>query len=128
MNTAHNNPQFENPPPIAESIWFWIACFSAVGLLALVAIGPKYAQRQAQIERQYQARGQVHRDIAQGRPLGEMADRDIVRYSTDDDTLINLRPLQIALGTVFLIATVALVRQRLRLGFTATGAGQGSER
>ena len=127
-DTSDDILSHSKPNPLAESIWFWIVCFSAAGLLALMAIGPKYARRQAQIERQYQARGQVHRDVAQGRSLGEMADRDIVRYSTDDDTLIKLRPLQIALGTVFLIATVALVRQRLCLGFTTTGAGQGSER
>ena len=114
---AHSKPN-----PLAESIWFWIVCFSVAGLLALSAIGPKYAQRQAQIERQYQARGQVHRYVAEGRPLGEMADREIVRYSTDDDTLILLRPLQIVLIVVILIAAVALVRQRLRFGIANTEA------
>ena len=120
---AHSKPN-----PLAESIWFWIVCFSAAGLLALTAIGPKYAQRQAQIERQYQARGQVHRDVAEGRPLGEMADRDIVRYSTAGDTLISLRPLEIALVVVIFIATVALVWQRLRFGIATTEAGQESDR
>ena len=116
------------PIPLAESIWFWIVCFSAMGLLALTVIGPKFARRQAQIERQYQARGQVHRDVAEGRPLGEMANRDIVRYSTAGDTLISLRPLRIVLVIVILIAAAALVRQRLRLRIIATGAGQEGER
>ena len=115
------------PNPLAESIWFWIVCFSAAGLLALAAIGPKYDRRQAQIERQYQARGQVHRDVAEGHPLGEMADRDIVRYSTAGDTLILLRPLRIVLVVVILIAAVALVRQRLRFGIVPPGAGQEGE-
>ncbi len=120
-----------SPPksnPLAESIWFWIACFSAAGLLALTAIGPKFAQRQTQIERQYQARGQVHRDVAEGRPLGEIADRDIMRYSTAGDTLISLRPLQIALATVIFIATAALVRQRLRFGIADTETAQEGDR
>ncbi len=116
------------PNPLAESIWFWIVCFSAAGLLALAAIGSKYDRRQAQIERQYQARGQVHRDVAEGRPLGEMADRDIVRYSTAGDTLISLRPLQIALVTVIFIATAALVRQRLRFGIADTETAQEGDR
>ena len=120
---AHSKPN-----PLTESIWFWIVCFSAAGLLALTAIGPKYAQRQAQIERQYQARGQVHRDVAEGRPLGEMADRDIMRYSTADDTLISLRPLQIALVVVILIAAAALIGQRLRFGVANTEAEQRSDR
>ena len=120
---AHSKPK-----PLSESIWFWIVCFSAAGLLALTAISPKYAQRQAQIERQYQARGQVHRDIAEGRPLGEMADRDIVQYSTADDTLISLRPLQIALVVVILIAVTALIGQRLHFGIATTEAAQRGDR
>jgi len=116
------------PNPLADSIWFWIVCFSAMGLLAITVIGPKFARRQAQIERQYQARGQVHRDVAEDRPFGEMADRDIVRYSTAGDTVISLRPLRIALVIVILIATVALVRQRLRFRIAGTEAGQGGDR
>ncbi len=127
-DTSDDILSHSKPNPLAESIWFWIVCFSAAGLLALTAIGPKYTQRQAQIERQYQARGQVHRDVAEGRPLGEMADRDIVRYSTAGDTLISLCPLRIALVTVILIAAVALVRQRLRFGIATTEAGQESDR
>ncbi len=126
--TSDNILSHSNSNPLAESIWFWMVCFSAFGLLALTAIGPKYARRQAQIERQYQARGQVHRDVAEGRPLGEMAGRDIVRYSTDDDTLISLRPLRIALVTVILIAAIALVRQRLRFRIIGTETAQGGDR
>jgi hypothetical protein len=46
-----------NPsPPISESPWLWIACFSAMGLVALVAVQTKVARREADIEQRYRAR------------------------------------------------------------------------
>lgn len=39
-----------------DSVWFWATFFFAGALLALALTVPKYRQRQAQIEKQYQAR------------------------------------------------------------------------
>jgi len=99
--------------PIAESPWFWLTIFSAVGLLFLIVIGPKYGRRQSQLERQYQARGQVHRDVAEGRPLGELAQDEAVEYSTPQKTLITLTPLKIAIGIVFVVSAGMLIRRRV---------------
>lgn len=46
-------------PPIgrlSDTPWFWVYVFATAALAALLLIGPKYQQRQPQLERQYRAR------------------------------------------------------------------------
>jgi hypothetical protein len=45
-----------NPPPLAESAWFWVYLFSTAALVALALAAPKYAERQPQLERRFLAR------------------------------------------------------------------------
>jgi hypothetical protein len=37
-------------PPLTDSPWFWVCLFASVAAAALVAIGPKYRQREARLE------------------------------------------------------------------------------
>ncbi len=116
MNASLQNPPRNNSSTLADSPWFWIVCFSAVGLLATTVIGPKYEQRQATLERKYQARGQVQRDIAAGRPLEQSAksEDDLrVQYSTPGNTLVSLRPIRVVLIVILVVATAVLAWQRL---------------
>lgn len=41
---------------VSDSPWFWVYVFAAGGLSALLIAGPKYQQRQSQMERQFRAR------------------------------------------------------------------------
>ncbi|HEY4723947.1 MAG TPA: hypothetical protein VII92_18990 [Anaerolineae bacterium] len=103
--------------PITDSPWFWLLVFSVVGIGALAAISGKYGRRQANIERQYQARER----IAQGDTIsgdadtaqdGDSASRR--SYSMPGETLIPLWPLAVGLGAIALFAAVMLARERGR--------------
>jgi len=71
--------------PITDSPWFWICLFAAAGCISLAAIGPKYASRQAQIEREFQGRQRAAQN-AQGQ-------QPSLPLSTPERTVITLQPL-----------------------------------
>jgi membrane protein implicated in regulation of membrane protease activity len=102
-------------PPLTDSAWFWLLLFSLVGLLALVAMSPKYGRRQANIERQYQARERVAEKITtENNPdaAARIDDLDARRpyVVTTGDKLIPIWPLAILLALVSLVAAVMLWR------------------
>jgi hypothetical protein len=101
------------PNVLTDSPWFWLAVFSGMGLVALFAVGGRYARRQHQIEFQFQAREQVH----QGRFLdSQTATRPAAEphdFQPPGETMISLWPIQAFAFVVFLAAVFQLVRRRL---------------
>jgi hypothetical protein len=110
--------------PVTDSPWFWVLVYSAVPLVALALLSQKYAARQSQLERQYQARERV----AEGDPLysssaqpAEDAQREPTAsykkqvnrrsYSSPNDTLISLKPLIALFLAAASCAAIMLVRQ-----------------
>jgi hypothetical protein len=81
---------------ITDSPWFWLCLFALAALVGLAAIGPKYAQRQAQIEREFQGRQRAAQS-AQG-------ESPSVPLSTPGETIIPLWPLFVALAVFIPIA------------------------
>lgn len=67
---------------IAENPWFWLSLFGGAGILAIVVIGPKYAVRQARIERMAESRQRAELARAAGVPPSQV-ERD--RPSSDPD-------------------------------------------
>ncbi len=53
----------ENRPRerLVDSPWFWICLFASVAVMGLVAIGPKYRQREARLETQLRMRDHLAR-------------------------------------------------------------------
>jgi hypothetical protein len=105
---------------LTDSPWFWVMMFSLMALGALAAIGGKYGQRQATIERQYQARTRVaelraneNNSTDDTRTDQQTAPRD---FATSGDPLIPLWPLAVVLVLVALFAGLMLVRGRGRPG------------
>jgi hypothetical protein len=101
-------------PPITDSPWLWFALFTAVGLAALVATGGKFGARQANIERQGQARTAIAQglDIAEDES-GKKTGRGVPKYSSPGQTQIRLVPLVITLGFVLAGSLAMLVRERI---------------
>lgn len=95
---------------LTDSPWFWLMLFSAAGLFALLVLDQKYGPRQAQLERQYQAKQWSHfkSDPASGDPA------ETVRYSTESDTLIGLWPIRAIAVAIFVASAVALIVSRRR--------------
>lgn len=100
--------------PITDSPWLWFALFTAVGLAALLATGGRLGKRQAGIENKYQARtgvvsGDVHVEIDES-GAKQVAKRP--QYSTPEDPVIPLWPLEIVLAAIFIGSLTMLLRQR----------------
>jgi len=116
--------------PLTDSPWFWVLLFSLVGLLALIAMSPKYRQRQANIERQYQARERVAERITAENNSGAAERIDELEAQrpyvmTTSDKLVPIWPLAVLLALVSLVAAVMLWRgHRGRGGPAAAGAEQ----
>jgi hypothetical protein len=55
--TAENRPRDR----LADSPWFWVCLFASVAVMGLVAIGPKYQQREARLETQLKMRDHLSR-------------------------------------------------------------------
>jgi hypothetical protein len=97
--------------PITDSPWFWLLVFSSMALVALLAIGGKYGQRQARMERQYQARERVATG-ARGEQAAAVTEEGTERrpYATPDATLIPIWPLKVVFAVLALVAAAMLFR------------------
>ncbi len=108
----------DSPPriPITDSAWFWVLAFSLMGLLALAVMSGKYSRRQANIERQYQARERVAEKVAaENNPAAaERTDSSEVRraYATPGNQLVPLWPLAVLLILIAALAATMLYRAR----------------
>jgi hypothetical protein len=99
---------------ITDSPWFWVLAFSLMALLALVAIGGKYARRQTRLELQYQARERIadgraeeNKSAAESRTNDQAIRRD---FSAPGDNLIPLWPLAAVLIVISIFSLVMLRR------------------
>ena len=112
MKVFKSNPT--NASPITDSPWFWFALFTAVGLSALLATGGRFGRRQANIENKYQARSAVAAGKIEPDPDG-IAAKPVGKppvYSTPEQTMIPLWPLEILLGTILAASLGMLLRER----------------
>ena len=96
-------------PPITDSAWFWVLVFSLMALGALAAMSGKYGRRQANIERQYQARERV---AAGDRGPAANDDEQRRSFAMPGQTLVPLWPLAFLLAAVAAIAATMLYRSR----------------
>lgn len=91
---------------VTDSAWFWVCLFAAAALIGLAAIGPKYARRQAQIEREFQGRQRAAQNVQGQAPT--------VALSTPEQTLIKLQPLFYAFAAVIAVAWFVFWQRRSR--------------
>src|SRR5881296_3758760 len=90
---------------MTDSPWFWAYLFTTAALIALALIGPRFAARQAQIEREFQGRQRAAQNIQGQEPSGGL--------STAEQTLITLRPLFFGLAAIMTIAWIVFYRTRV---------------
>jgi hypothetical protein len=90
---------------LADSPWFWAYLFGTAALVALFLAGPRYHDRQGQLEREFSAR-QASGQVVVG-PDGPVP-------SAEGPTIISLRPLYAILAVMWSIAWGGLWWQRFR--------------
>ena len=93
-------------PPLSDSPWFWLYTFATFALILLVLIGPKFDERRAQHERQFQGRV---------RALQQQQGEDpTTALSEPGRTWLTLQPLYALLGVMIASGWVTLWWQRWR--------------
>ncbi|MDA1049404.1 MAG: hypothetical protein O3C40_02850 [Planctomycetota bacterium] len=104
-----NAPSASTRSSITDSPWYWVYLFCTAGAIALLLAGPKFAARQAQIERNSEARLQVAQQVAtqQVNISGQQVDPRTA-------TQITLWPLYAVLGLVLSVAWFNLWRNHKR--------------
>lgn len=70
------------PGPLTDSPWFWLGLFGLAALVGLMAIGPKFAQRQHRLALQSEVREQIWRDRLEQPSAAELAERPSVVASS----------------------------------------------
>ncbi|MEZ6101983.1 MAG: hypothetical protein R3E01_23865 [Pirellulaceae bacterium] len=85
-------------PAITDSPWFWASLFCWGAIVALLLAEPRFRGRQAQIERQYQARQRSGQTVS---PNGQYEP-----ISAPGATIFNLRPLLIAVASLMFVSWV----------------------
>jgi hypothetical protein len=103
---SHSVPSEDAFPRLSDSPWFWVCAFATAALVALFVMGPKYAARQSQLERQYQARQLSGHSVMQPGGTGPLSSRQ--------RTIIKLRPLFLFLAAVLIVAWGLLLRNHRR--------------
>lgn len=99
---------------LTESPWYWIYLFASAGLIALMLAGPKFAARQAQIERKSQGRQ---------RAVAQQAGREpVTPLSEAGSTRIDLRPLYYLLSLLLVVTFGHWVWSRRRHPTVQEGA------
>ncbi|MGE0760977.1 MAG: hypothetical protein AB7O38_28455 [Pirellulaceae bacterium] len=91
---------------ITDSPWYWVYLFCTAGLVALVLMGPRYASRQVEIERELQGRQRAIQNLSGEEPRAEMSDEGRMQ--------IGLRPLYFVLGGLLALAWGNLIWRHFR--------------
>jgi hypothetical protein len=100
-------------PSLTDSPWFWAMVFSAMGVVLLLAISPKYARRQGRLELQYQARQEIARRQVEGTAATrESGAEGSAAPPAPGELIIRLGPLVLLFAVLFAIAAGMLYRAR----------------
>src|SRR3990167_4768494 len=100
MNAASSSPR----KSITDSPWYWVYLFCTAGAIALLLAGPKFAARQAQIERNSEARLQVAQHVASHQVASQQINVTEQEAEPRTATRVTLWPLYAALGFVLSVA------------------------
>lgn len=102
--------------------------FSAVAVVLLLAISPKYAKRQGRLELQYQGRQEIARRQVEGSSAArEPGEEGAAAPPPPGELIIPLWPLTLLFTALFAIAAGFLYRTRRALGQSMTQANPGAK-
>jgi hypothetical protein len=106
-------------PSVSESPWFWVMVFSLAALMGLATIGPKYAQRQAGVERRFEARQEAAR--RETRPQPDLSQADAEYLPAEQHLKVPLWRLAAVLIAVSAISGAGLWRSQRKLRVRHSG-------
>lgn len=104
MTTPSSTSESAPRSALTDSPWFWAYLFGAAALIALFAANTKFGPRQAQIEREFQARTRAAQKLNGQEPS--------IALSTPDQTLITLTPLWAVIAVITFVGWLFFWRSR----------------
>jgi hypothetical protein len=115
-------------PSLTDSPWFWAMIFSAMGVVLLLAIWPKYAKRQGRLELQYQAQQEIARRHVEGASaMREPGEEGSAAPPGPSELIIPLGPLVLLFAVLFAITAGMLYRARRATAGSTTEASPGAK-
>jgi hypothetical protein len=106
--------------PLTDSPWWWGYLFGVAALIALFLIAPKYARRQAQLERQFEGRERAWEQKLRPTPPPAAA-----QERPDPALILPLRPLVVLVGALTIAAWLAFWFSRRGGGRPESSSGGG---
>lgn len=118
-STVPTEPPPGAPTPLAESGWFWLLMFSAVALLGILAVTPKYVRRQARAEQRYANRvqtWQAQQSRGAAENLAQTDDAAVGQTMESQPPRASLLPLAALTAAVMAVSAAGLLVSRRRSG------------
>jgi hypothetical protein len=110
---ASVDPRPARPFRPTDSPWFWALAFSAMAVVALAAIAPKFDRRQGRLESRFAGREELAAERARraaGLPATDLAE-EAREPETSPPRIVPLWPLACAAGAVAVGAAAMLARE-----------------
>ncbi|WP_425616138.1 hypothetical protein NA78x_006077 [Anatilimnocola sp. NA78] len=104
---------------MTDSPWFWAYLFGTAALIALFFAGGKFGPRQAQIEREYQARTRAAQQLNGQEPT--------MPLSTAERTIVTLQPLWYLLAVVTVMGWILFWRSHRAAPSSALSSANSSD-
>lgn len=113
------------PKPLADSPLFWLLLFASAALVMLAVVQPKFAQREARLERMYHSRGRAaeRTQASAARQPSDPREFEAEEY-VPAEPIVTLRPLMFLLSGVVFAAWIALAILRRRQGREDSRGGE----
>jgi hypothetical protein len=113
------------PKPLSDSPLFWLLLFGSAALVMLAVIQPKFAEREARLERMYRSRQLAVQGAKAGaaRPPSGPPEFEAEEYAPAEP-IVTLRPLVFLLSGVISAAWIALAVLRRRQWREAARRGE----
>jgi hypothetical protein len=115
-HSMRSTPPPQTPYQLSDSPLFWFLLFGGVAIFAAALIQPKFAQREARLERMYQARQQAAARMNARSAAGQGAAQAIGSGRDDqdpgaaeqlaDEPIVSLRSLMLLLAAVMVAASI----------------------
>ncbi len=116
-HSMHSTPPPQTSHQLSDSPLFWLLLFGGVAIFAAALIQPKFAQREARLERMYQARQKAAARMNARSGAGQGAAPEIGAARDDqnpgasarvaDEPMVSLRSLMLLLAALMVAASIA---------------------
>ena len=109
------SPSPQPPKPLSDSPLFWLLLFGGMALAMAALIQPKFAQREARLERMYHSR-QLAAERSAAKTQGDEAEREAQGADSPEyqpaEPIVTVRSLMFLLAGVLLAGAIVLTLVR----------------